>query len=279
LASGLHEAAAQDVSSWRDIETKYIFGYTEGTSIGLEGEKEISWETSARFGKLGGHYTATESKLEFEHTPTQFFQFEFGGLLASHSIKNVTDLDDRHRFTFGGLFGEFRYLVLGRGPESPIGLSVSVEPVWRRIDETGGARVTNFELETKIAADTELVANRLYLAVNAIYEPEWTRESGVVERESTFGLTAALAFRPLERLLVAAEVDYYRHYDGIGFNVYTGDAVYVGPSFYLQLAPKMFMTAAWGVQVVGHDVEIPGSVLNLAEFSRHRAKFKLAMEF
>ena len=39
------------------------------------------------------------------------------------------------------------------------------------------------------------------------------------------------------------------------------------------------MTAAWGTQITGHDVDIPGSTLNLAEFSRQRGKLKLAVEF
>lgn len=277
---GVYPASAQDdASKYRDIETKYIFGFTEGTTIGLEGEKEFSINTVGRFGKSDGRYAATETQLEFEHTPSQFYQFELGALLASHDIAGVTGLDDRNQVEFSGLFGEFRHLLIGRGPGAPIGLTVSVEPNWRRIDETSGERVTNFELETKVAADTELIENRLYLGVNAIYEPEWTRDAtGAVAKESTLGLTAALALRPAEPLVIGIEAGYYRHYDGTTFNAWTGDALYVGPTFYWQFAPKMFMTAAWGVQVTGHDVDNPGP-LNLAEFSRQRAKLKLAMEF
>src|SRR5580765_5621012 len=49
-----------------EIETKYIFGFTEGSGIGLEGEKEFSLETVARIGKAGGRYWASETKLEYE---------------------------------------------------------------------------------------------------------------------------------------------------------------------------------------------------------------------
>ena len=34
----------------KDIETKYIFGFTEGSGIGIEGEKEVSVDTVGRFG-------------------------------------------------------------------------------------------------------------------------------------------------------------------------------------------------------------------------------------
>lgn len=272
-------AQEQPPDPFYEIETKYIFGFTEGSSIGLEGEKEVSSETVAGFGKRDGRYAASETKLEFEHTPTQFIQIEFGALVSTHNIKNVTDLDDRNSKDFMGLFGEFRYLLIGRGPSSPVGVTVSAEPVWRRIDETSGERVRNFEMESRLHVDAELVENRVYLGLNAIYEPEWTRTiEGEFERESTLGLSSAIAFRPIPPLLVGVEAGYFRHYDGIAFSTYTGDALYVGPTLYYQIARKAFMTAAFGAQVAGHAVDDPNS-LNLADFSRYRAKLKFAYEF
>src|SRR5450755_621608 len=55
-------ARADDASSWRDLETKYIFGFTTGSGIGLEGEKEVTIDTIGRFGKRDGHYAATRSE-------------------------------------------------------------------------------------------------------------------------------------------------------------------------------------------------------------------------
>ena len=43
-------------------------------------------------------------------------------------------------------------------------------------------------------------------------------------------------------------------------------------------AQKMFMTAAWNTQVWGREIGNPVS-LNLAEFQRHRARLKFAVEF
>jgi hypothetical protein len=100
---------AQDTTGFYEIETKYIFGFTEGSGIGLEGEKEISTETVARFGKRDGRYQATETKLEFEMTPNQYIQLEMGVLVASHNIRSVTDLDDRNQVAFSGAFGEIPY--------------------------------------------------------------------------------------------------------------------------------------------------------------------------
>jgi hypothetical protein len=286
VASSVAAIAQDDAAFAREIETKYIFGFTEGSGIGLEGEKELSFDTDARIAKGArkpgpSRYWGSESKLEFEFTPNQYVQFEFGPILSGHSISNVPGLFDRNQFAFGGLFGEIRYLLLGRGPSSPLSVTVTFEPNWRVVDETSGDRVTNFEFETKLNIDYELIANRLYLGSNILYEPETTHTPGTPgwDKESTAGVSLALAYRVLPSVVVGIDAWYLRHYDGILFNTFTGDAVYVGPTLFVQINPKMFMTAAWEYQVRGSDVDIPGSKLNLAEFSRQRAQFKVAVEF
>jgi hypothetical protein len=53
-------ARSQDTNViYRDVETKYVFGFTEGSGIGLEGEKEFSLDTEARIGKRDGRYGAS----------------------------------------------------------------------------------------------------------------------------------------------------------------------------------------------------------------------------
>jgi hypothetical protein len=277
-------AYAQDNDPFlREIETKYVFGFTEGSGIGLEGEKEFSVDTAARIGKKGGHYWASESKLEFEFTPNQFVQFEFGPFVSGHRIRDVTDLDNRDQIAFGGIFGEIRYLLLDRGPSSPLAVTLSAEPEWRRIDETGGERVRNFELELKANADLELIKNRLYFGANLLYEPEATKDPDHIgagwEMESKGGVSGALSYRILPSVMIGAEVWYLRHYDGAWFNFFTGDAIYVGPTLFIQLSPKMFVAAAWNVQAHGSEADDPTAKLNLSEFSRQRAKLKVAVEF
>jgi hypothetical protein len=272
-------ARAEDASSWRDIETKYIFGFTTGSGIGLEGEKEFTTDTIGRFGKRGGHYAATETKYEFEFTPTQFIQIEFGALGSTHHIGGVPDLDDRRQFAWTGAFAEFRYLALERTSSNPLAVTVAFESTARRIDETGGERVRNYEFETIINADLELVKNRLFAGFNLLYEPEITWGSGgEVEREAKFGGSAALSLRVVSNVVLGGEVWYLRHYDAANLTAFTGDAVMLGPTLYVQFTPKMFMTAAWNAQVWGREIGNPVS-LNLAEFQRHRARLKFAWEF
>jgi hypothetical protein len=272
-------ARAEDASTWRDIETKYIFGFTTGSGIGLEGEKEFTVDTIARFGKRDGHYAATETKYEFEFTPTQFIQVEFGALGSTHNIGGVTALDDRNQVALSGAFAELRYLAIERTSNNPLSVTLAVEPTVRRIDETSGERVRNFEFETTINADLELMKNRLFAGFNLLYEPEVTQTAiGDTQREAKFGGSAALSLRIASNVVLGGEVWYLRHYDAANLTAFTGDAVMLGPTLYIQFTPKMFMTAAWNTQVWGREVGNPVS-LNLAEFQRNRAKLKFAWEF
>jgi hypothetical protein len=272
-------AHADDAANWREIETKYIFGFTTGSGIGIEGEKEVTVDTIGRFGKRDGRYNATETKYEFEFTPSQFVQIEFGALGSTHDIRNVTDLDDRRQVAFTGGFGELRYLAVERTSNNPLSVTLAVEPTVRLIDETSGEHVHNYEFETTLNADLELVRNRLYAGFNLLYEPEYTHTlMNETVRETTLGTSAALSFRLAPNVVVGGEVWYLRHYDDFGLSAFTGDAVMLGPTLYVRFTPKMFMTAAWNAQVWGHEVGNPLS-LNLAEFQRQRARLKFAVEF
>ena len=88
-----------------------------------------------------------------------------------------------------------------------------------------------------------------------------------------------MSYRIIPSVFIGVEAWYLRHYDGNFFNTFTGDAIFVGPTLYAKLGPKTFMTAAWNAQVSGHDVDVLGSKLNFGEFTRSRAKLKLAVEF
>jgi len=121
--------------------------------------------------------------------------------------------------------------------------------------------------------------NRLYAGFNLLYEPEVTKTSlGDTQREATAGGSAALSFRIMSNVVLGGEVWYLRHYDAANLTAFTGDAVLLGPTLFVQFTPKMFMTAAWDTQVWGREVGSP-LALNLSEFQRNRVKLKWAYEF
>jgi len=272
-------ALAQSENAFHEIETKYIFGnFTVGAATGIEGEKAFEMDNQAGFGKRAGRYGATETELEFEYTPTQYMQIEAGPTVSYYNIGNVPGLIDRNSGGINGFEADFRFVLLDRNP-SPFAVTLSIEPEWHSLDETSGMSVSNYGLETKIEAETELIKNRLFLAFNLLYEPETTNAFALGwNSESTLGLSTALAFQIVPNVVIGADLWYLNHYDGAGFNFFTGDAVYLGPTLFWQIAPKVLMSATWEAQIAGREVGV-ASAFDLTDFSRQRARLLLEFEF
>lgn len=278
FTANANSAAAQDAGAFHEIETKYIFGFTIGSSIGIEDEKAFEPETVAGFGKRSGSYGAGTTALELEYTPTQYMQIELGPTVSYYNIQNVPGLDNRNMGGINGVEADFRFLVLDRGP-LPFAVTASIEPEWHSLDETSGAAVSNYGLETKLEADTELIKNRLFLGFNLLYEPETTFAPPVASfNESTFGVSSALAFQIYPNVVVGADLWFLSHYQGAAFGSFTGDAVYLGPTFYWKIAPKVLVSAAWETQIAGREVGVIRA-LDLTDFSRQRARLLLEFEF
>src|ERR1700746_851100 len=159
LFVGIPAYADDANNNFYEIETKYIFGFTEGSGTGLEGEKEFSPETVINFGKRDGRYAVSETKFEYEFTPNQYIQIELGPLASYYDIRNVTGLDDMNTVKFNGFFAELRYLLVDRGTNQPLAVTLSAEPEWHAFDETSGAHVVNYGLEVKVNAHLDLAAN------------------------------------------------------------------------------------------------------------------------
>jgi hypothetical protein len=274
-------ASAQDAppDSFRELETKYIFGFLFGSDIGPEGERELELTTKVNFQRRTGSYAALEQEAELEYNPTDSFQIELGASGVYHAISGVEGLDNFHGANFGGLSSTFRYLLIARGPGSPIGLQFAVEPGWSRVNDAGKL-VTAFEAETRIIADTELVPNRLFAAFNLIYTPVIERVFGspVWTRASALGVLGALTYRIMPKVALGAELEYYRAHDGLGLNTFAGDALYMGPTFHMQVTNKFIVAAAFSTQVAGHSVG-NANFLDLTNFSRNKALLRAVFEF
>jgi hypothetical protein len=279
MASSAVVARAQD-ADFHELETKYIFGnFTIGSSTDKQGDKAFEPETEADFGKRGGHYAAAETELEFEYSPTRYLQIELAPTVSSYDIAGVPGLEDRDMTGINGFEADVRSEILERGP-SPFGLTASFEPEFHSLDETSGAKVVNYGLENRLEADAELIKNRLYFGSNLLYEPETTRaDLGAWENESTWGISSALAYQIVPRVVVGADLWYLQHYEGVGFNTFTGDAVYLGPTFYWHIAHHVLMSAAWEAQIAGHEVGATPGNLDLTDFSHSRARLLFEFEF
>ncbi len=279
-ASLVQSAPAAAIDPFHELGTKYIFGFTEGSDIEAEGEKAIEFETTAAFGMRGGSFSAIEQEIEFENTPTQFLQYELSAHGLLQSVNNVDGLDNFHNFNFSGLSAEFRFLLLGLGPDSPIGLTFVVEPEWARVDGVSGALTRDFSTTFKLVADTELIPNRLYAAANLIYTPDFVREYGATDwqQSSELGMTAAVAYRIAPTVTLGGELQYYRAFDGLGMQSFLGNALYIGPTLHIQFSNKVMLAAAFSTEISGYAAG-EGRSLDLTNFQRNLANLKLEIEF
>lgn len=261
------------------VDTEHIFGFVSGADIGERGHRELELDSVARIGKGGGRYFALDSTLEAKFTLTDQFRIAPGVAFAAHDIANVPGLADRRAGTFAGLSLQTKYALLAR-VSAPFGLTLGLEPHWRRVDETSGAPVDQFGLEVSLAADKELVPDRLYAAFNLLYEPEQQRSrvTGAVDRESLLGGGAAMAVQLRRGFFLGAEARYLRRYEGLVLDRFAGDAVYVGPNLFATLSERWWLAAAWTIQVAGQATDAPGA-LNLMHFERHQARLRLGYHF
>jgi hypothetical protein len=262
-----------------DIDTEHLFGFTIGTDVGSVGERELQSQTTGRFSKAAGKYRAINQELELEFVPADNFRIEVGSSFAAYDINGVPGLEDRRQLNWQGLSLDLRYKFLDRHT-APFGLTLALETHADRTDEMTAVPASKYGTELTLAIDRELVPNRLVAAFNLLYEPEWTRFSrtGLAEQESTAGGALALMAQIRPGFLIGGETRYLRKYDGIGLDAFAGQALFAGPTAYLQLSERSRLTLAWSAQVWGRPSGSMAS-LDLVNFERHQARLIFGINF
>ena len=262
-----------------DIDTEHLFGFTLGTDVGSVGEREFPSQMTGRFSKAAGKYRAINQELELEFVPADNFRIEVGSSFAAYDINGVPGLEDRRQLNWQGLSLDLRYKFLDRRT-APFGLTFALETHADRTDEMTAVPASNYGAELTLAIDRELVPNRLVAAFNLLYEPEWTRFSrtGLAEQESTAGGALALMAQIRPGFLIGGETRYLRKYDGIGVDALAGQALFAGPTAYLQLSERSRLTLAWSAQVWGRPSGSMAS-LDLVNFERHQARLIFGVNF
>ena len=259
------------------IDTQFIFGFTAGADVGELGEKELEHQTGAQWSKRDGSYAALTDQLRFETSPLPNFRFEIGAPIAYYNISGVTGLDDRNQGSFNGIITEFRYRLFDRD-HAPFALTLGAEPHWNRTDEISGERMDNYGGELSVALDKELVRDRVFAAVNLVYDPEVARSLGQWQHNSTMSVATSITTQVSPGTFVGAEARYLRKYDGLNLDSLLGQAFFVGPTTFVRLSKSFAISAAWSIQVAGHAADVPGS-LDLTSFTRHQAVLRMEYNF
>jgi hypothetical protein len=261
------------------FDTEHIFGFMIGSDVGTFGEREFQSQTTGRFGKGSGTYRALQQEVEIEVVPLPNFRIEVGGAATLHDITGVPDLGDRRQLNFQGASLDLRYRLLDR-ETAPFGFTVAAESHGDRIDETSGAKGRMYGTDFTLAFDRELVPNLAIAAFNLTFQPEWSRfdVSGLSDGSSTIGAAFAGMVRLRPDLLLGGELRYFRQYEGIGLGAFAGQALFVGPTAYLQISDRSRLTLSWSMQAWGRPAG-SGASLDLVNFERHQARLVYGVNF
>jgi hypothetical protein len=261
-----------------EIDTEHLFGFMIGSDVGRVGEREFESRTTGRLSRRGGHYRALIQEFELEFVPAKDMRVELGTSMAAHDIGGVAGLADRRQSGWQGLSIDLRYRFLNR-EHHPFGLTLRVEADTSRIDGASGLPARSYGGDVTLALDREWIPNFLVGAINLTYQPEWSRLSfGRTDREAMIGVAGALMAQLRPGFYLGGEARYLRTYEGFGLQEFSGDALFIGPSAYLQLSPRAWLAAAWSVQAWGRYSR-PGSSLNLEGFERHQARLIYGIAF
>jgi hypothetical protein len=261
------------------IDTEHIYGFMIGTDVGDVGEREFQTEITGRFAKDAGTYQAVGQQLELEFVPIKDFRIEVGTTLAAHNIDSVPGFVDRTQANWQGASLDLRYRFLDRAT-APFGLTVAIESHGNRIDETTASRAQNYGTELTLALERDLIPGLAVTTLNLGYQPEWTRFAGAAteEQESTFAAAFGVMAQLRPGFLFGGEIRYFRKYDGIGLDELAGQALFIGPTAYLQLSERARLTATWSVQAWGRAGG-SSAALDLVNFERHQAKLVFGVNF
>jgi len=269
------EDKAQD-----EVETGDLFGFTEGTDLMEPGKREVSTEIRGAFSRRDGRYGVGTFQTSYAMAPVEGLNVEVGAFTNHFSIRNVPGMEDRHLHAFGGFVAEVKWQLAKREATRPFGVTLIAEPTLTFRDQATGERGHGFGIETRLAFDAALVPDVLFGAANLIYEAETFDPRGApAEQESQLGFSGALSFRAGRDVFVGGEARYLRAYEGLALDQFQGHALFLGPTLNVKLTEQASLAAAWSSQVAGRSTIDPGRPLDLDNFSRHEAKFKLSYEF
>lgn len=282
LADDDDRAAVAGAADTGDFDTKHIYGFTEGPAIDEPATHEAEFTTTGHFIKHGpGRYAAVEQEATDEGALSPWFGYELTLHGAASQTSGVTGLAPLAQANISGLSSEPKFVMLRQGATSPIDLSFALEPEWDRIDTVSGQNANNFSLTMRLMIDRELVAERLYGAANLFYAPEQDHETGApVARFAEFGASGALVWRFAGQMSLGGELQYDAATNSFGFAQKAGDAVYLGPVFFLRVSPRLFVAGAWSSQIAGRPARedlLP--TYNQSELSRQKARLTVSLAF
>lgn len=301
VVNALPEIVAQSCLETKDTALPPdIFGFGAGSDVADVGSLSAGLEYGSAFGTRAGSSNSHGLKGQVSFSPLPCF--EVGPSLSGTWGRSTDNLAlTRENTTAYGAAIELKYKLLGRS-QNGIGLTLVTEPSYLFNKTNLSDSLVPFSSSEssrsagnvyKALTDFAFIPDTLYGALSVEFAHNYTSAeplalnscapaSGSLSawcRSSNLNVRAALSYKARDSLFLGAELQHLRSYDGAFLNRLTGQAWYVGPTFYWEVVPeKLTLSGTWATQVSGKAEGVAGS-LDLTNFNRHIAKVKLGYAF
>jgi hypothetical protein len=267
-----------------------LFGFSYTTDLLPKGKFEVEqWETT-KFTKTGGDFWLQENRTEFEYGVSDRFQFSvyanydstsahengpFGETTPpepfSYDVPGPTD--SYHRSRFVGASGEAIYRILSPYTHK-IGLAVYEEP-------TFGAGF--IESESRLIVQKNFRDDRLVVAANFTYAPEWRREPDTKEfgYETDVNIDTGATYRFRSNWSAGLEFINEREFNSYNFTKETNSGFYLGPTVHYG-GKHFFATATFVEQMpwaTTHSETVPGAIVGGRDYDNDFEKYRVRLRF
>ncbi|SFI03553.1 hypothetical protein SAMN05216304_101520 [Bosea sp. OK403] len=258
-----------------------VFGFNGGSDVNDWKGLSLSGTYGGSFGTRAGYLNSHSGNLQATYSPypcVEVDPYVFGGVTGSKTFGVKSNGSTE------GAGIELKYKLLGRDPH---GFGLTFDLVLQGAATNGayytvvGRSDNVYDTAFSIFADKELVAGKLYGALNVSYDWNFQDLGGPRNGYANTSIArfgAALAYQISDGLFVGAEGSHFRRYDSMAFNKQLGYATFLGPNFYWAFTKSWALSGAWNLQVDGRAKGTRND-LDLTNFSQHIVKLKLNHDF
>lgn len=271
-----------------------MFGYVYTTDLLPKGAKEVEQWATWRHQKVGGSFNQLDGRTEFEYGLADNLQVAlYANYVQASAYRNgpngVTTPPEPLSYDqpapyghyndkrFVGFSGEMIWRVLSPYTDG-VGVAFYLEP-------TVGPAFR--ELEAKLILQKNFLDDRLVMAFNATYAPEWryqedaadpTRKSWNYEVDANLGFAASYRFRP--NWSAGFELENEHEYNSYHFTRQTNNATYFGPVIHYG-GRRFFVTATllqqlpWASEQANGE---PGAVVGGRSYDVDFEKWRLRVK-
>jgi hypothetical protein len=269
-AAHSQEASPANAITADRFDTEHIFGFAEGSDIGPQGEGEIESFTVGSFGASGGNFNVGND-TSARYTITDELRLSIGTLTDYFHIRDVQGLRDRSAAEFSGITTEARWNILNR-LTSPFGMSLSIDPEWRRTEAASARQDGNYSVTTALLIDKEVIPGRFFAALNLIHSASFLPLAGRWEHDDSFSVILSGSYAITPEIVLGAEIIHENLAQNGCLNAH---ALFIGPELFLRLEKNLTASVAWATQIP----DAAARQLDVVNFERHQLGLRFAYDF